>query len=207
MKPLDDGLKQRLVGAIAILALAAIFLPVIFDRDPIVPVDRNTQIPPAPEIVSVKVDQPIPTDVVDLAPEPDAMYEPTPDNAVGAVQEKPVGVVDENSVVDGEPVQLDGAAVEPRKPAADAPGLNAAGVPLSWVLQVASLREQSGAERLRAQLLEKKYSAFIREAKLNNGSIYRVYVGPKLDKAALAKEKAQIDASFRLDSIILEFTP
>lgn len=88
MKPLDDGLKQRLIGAIVLLALGVIFLPVLFDRDPITPVDRESQVPAAPNIITVELpvaegsetDAPAPdpdtmfipdeTDVVDLTPEP-----------------------------------------------------------------------------------------------------------------------------------------
>jgi DedD protein len=50
---LDDRLKQRLVGALVLVVLAIIFLPVLFDREPIEPLDTQTQIPPAPKMVSV----------------------------------------------------------------------------------------------------------------------------------------------------------
>lgn len=175
MKPLDDGLKQRLVGAIALLALAVIFLPVLFDREPIVPVDRASQIPPPPEIVTVEVAEPVQPEVTDLAPEPQAMFEPDED---------------------------DRALPEP-EPA----GLQASGVPKSWVLQVASFRDQAHAERLRKKLLDAGFSAYTRKASYKNGSIFRVYVGPKLDKSALAAEKARIDRQFELDALMLEFKP
>lgn len=176
MKPLDDGLKQRLIGAIALLALAVIFLPVLFDRDPMTPVDRTSQIPPPPEIVTVEVEQPVEPDVMDLAPDPVAMYEP-----------------DEE------------AQVEPNL--AQAPGLATSGLPKSWVLQVASFRDQSHAERLREKLLDQNYPAYMRKANYKNGSIYRVYVGPKLDKSTLSVEKGRIDTEFEVDSLILEFKP
>lgn len=175
MKPLDDGLKQRLVGAIALLALGVIFLPVLFDRDPIVPVDRSTQIPPPPDIVTVEVDLPVPPEEVDLAPDPQSMYEP-----------------DETAQAE---------------PGPEPPGLEASGMPRSWVLQVASFRDQSHAERLREKLLAKDYPAYMRKADYKNGAIFRVYVGPKLDKAALLQEKEQIDTQFALDSLLLEFKP
>lgn len=175
MKPLDDGLKQRLVGAIALLALAVIFLPVLFDRDPIVPVDQTSQIPPPPDIVTVEVVEPERPEDVDLAPAPQAMY--VPDESHRAA------------------------------PGTEPPGLDPSGVPKSWVLQVASFRDESHAVRLQEKLLAKKFPTYTRKADFKNGAIYRVYVGPKLDKAALSKEKEQIDAQFQLDSMILEFKP
>ena len=176
MKPLDDGLKQRLIGAIALLALAVIFLPVLFDRDPMTPVDRTTQIPPPPEIVTVEVEPPEEPDVMDLAPDPVAMYEP------------------------GEEAQVEPSLTE-------SPGLATTGIPKSWVLQVASFRDQSHAERLRDKLLDQNYPAYMRKADYKNGSIYRVYVGPKLDKSTLNEEKERIDAEFEVDSLMLEFKP
>lgn len=175
MKPLDDGLKQRLVGAIALLALAVIFLPVLFDRDPIVPVDQQSQIPPPPEIVTVEMEQPIQPQVIDAAPEPEEMFEP-----------------DEQSLAE---------------PQLEPPGLDSSGVPKSWVLQVASFREESHAVRLREQLLAKGFAAYSRKAAYKNGAIYRVYVGPKLDKSALQRVKEEVDAQFKLESMILEFKP
>ncbi|WP_096084525.1 SPOR domain-containing protein [Agaribacterium haliotis] len=47
---MNDGLKQRIVGALVLMALGIIFVPVIFDKERIVPVDRTTQIPQAPDI-------------------------------------------------------------------------------------------------------------------------------------------------------------
>lgn len=76
MKRLDDGLKQRLIGAVILLALGVIFIPVLFDRDPIKPVDRETQIPPEPEIVTIEIQEPEPPPQTELAPPPEQMYQP-----------------------------------------------------------------------------------------------------------------------------------
>ncbi len=91
MKTLDDGLKQRLIGAIILLALGVIFLPVFFDREPIEPVDRTTQIPPAPEIVTVEINPPEELKNVDLAPPPDQMYVPNVEQDV-PMTEAPIGL-------------------------------------------------------------------------------------------------------------------
>jgi len=48
---MNDGLKQRIIGALVLVALGIIFIPVIFDKERIVPVDRTTQVPPEPDIV------------------------------------------------------------------------------------------------------------------------------------------------------------
>ena len=53
---MDDGLKQRIIGAIVLLALAVIFIPLIFDREKISPVDKRSFIPPVPHIDLKAVD-------------------------------------------------------------------------------------------------------------------------------------------------------
>lgn len=175
MKPLDDGLKQRLIGALVLLALAVIFLPVLFDRDPITPVDRASQIPPPPEIITVEISPPTVPEDFESVPSPEDMYIPE------EVDEVP--------------------------PTPEPAGLAADGTPKSWVLQVASFRDQDHAERLRAQLVEKGYSAYTRQVTYKNGSINRVYVGPKLDKQTLLRDKDDIYRQFGLQALVLPFAP
>lgn len=175
MKPLNDGLKQRLIGAIVLLALAVIFLPVLFDRERIEPVDKTSQIPAPPEIVTVNIADPVPPETVGTAPPPDQMYVPD--------EEKPVELVPEQ------------------------PGLDATGVPKSWVLQIASYRVDAHAERMRDRLVEEGFSAYTRQSQFEDDTIVRVYVGPKLDKSTLIDAKETIDQSFQVESILLEFKP
>ena len=51
-------IKQRLVGACILLALAVIFVPALFDRETIEPIDTQTQIPIAPVIETIDIPQP-----------------------------------------------------------------------------------------------------------------------------------------------------
>ena len=53
---MDDGLKQRIIGAIVLLALAVVFIPVIFDKERIEPVDKKTRIPAAPHIETISIE-------------------------------------------------------------------------------------------------------------------------------------------------------
>lgn len=175
LKPLDDGLKQRVVGALVLLALAVIFLPVLFDRDPIVPVDRETQIPTAPEMVHVEIEEPDVPDDIDSAPEPETMYVPEEADVVGEVPEPAV--------------------------------LNVDGTPNAWVLQVASFRQRDLADALSQKLNDKEYPSYVREVAHPNGSLARVYVGPKLDKQALLAVKTEVERDFGVETLVLPFAP
>lgn len=175
MKPIDDGLKQRLIGAIILLALGVIFVPVLFDRSPIEPVDQTSQIPAAPEIITIDVQEPEPVVTQELAPPPQEMYVP-----------------DETQVADESP---------------ESPGLDSAGVPKSWVLQVGSFEDATSAEELRGKLVKNEFPAYIRHVKVGNTTVTRVLVGPKLDKNALLRDKQKIDRQFDVEALLLEFKP
>lgn len=175
LKPLDDGLKQRVVGALVLLALAVIFLPVLFDRDPMVPVDRESQIPPAPEVVHVEINEPELPEGSVSAPEPELMYVPEEADEVGEIYEPP--------------------------------GLGGDGTPNSWVLQVASFRQRELADALGQKLNEQDFPAYVREVSHPNGALFRVYVGPKLDKQALVTMKTEVEKNFGLETLVLPFKP
>ena len=183
MKRLDDGLKQRVIGAVILLALAVIFIPVLFDKDRIEPIDRKTQIPPPPEIRPVVIPDPVPLKNIDRAPDPDDMFVP---------EETAAPVVEKTELV------AENKEAEPSRRRSD-------GTPKSWILQIASLRSEVSAIELRDKLIKAGYSAYLRQSNYKNGTVHRVFVGPKLEKAALLKEKRAIDRAYKVDSLLLEF--
>lgn len=73
---MDDGLKQRLIGAIVLLAIAIIFIPALFDRQTLTPVDTVTQIPPMPVITIEPIIVAEPPVVESPAPLPEQMFIP-----------------------------------------------------------------------------------------------------------------------------------
>jgi DedD protein len=81
---MDQTLKQRLVGAAVITALAAIFIPMLFD-DPIEEhgkIVRELEIPPSPDITFMANKRSIPVSVEDVLAEPEAKLVTPPDRAV-----------------------------------------------------------------------------------------------------------------------------
>ena len=172
---MEQALKQRLIGAVVLLAIAVIFLPVLFDRKHLEPIDTRTQIPPEPQIKQVVIEEPVVPEIESPAPKPEEMFEPEE--------------VDEAPVI------------------AEKPGLDSQGLVKSWVLQVASFRDTQHANALKRKLTAANYTAFSRESKFKNGTVFRVYVGPKLDKAELLRIKSKVDSDFNVSSLLLEFRP
>lgn len=186
---MDDGVKQRLVGAVVLASVAIIFFPSLFDE----PDDRfiggQSQQPPAPVIKPINLSDPVRPANIEPAKPPSAMYQ---------LVDEPVTAVDEPAKV--EPAK---AEVE-----VEAPGLNELGVAKGWVLQVASFSELKKAEDLRARLIKAGHPSFVRPLVNSKGEeVVRVFVGPKIDKATILALKKELDASLKVSSLVKEFTP
>lgn len=190
---MNEQLKKRLVGAIVLVALAVIFVPMLLEGDkrsgipmfgsnvPEPPdsrvgmVDIPLQVPPPPAYAPVVVERELPPE-----PAPPVAPEPVPAPVVTpapAQQPRPV------------------APVQPVKPAEVATATKPAGAE-SWAVQVGSFSEQANASRLRDSLRGKGYPAYVEQVKLVSGTSYRVRVGPVLsrsDAEAIQAKLAKID--------------
>ena len=209
---MDDGLKQRIVGALVLLALLVIFLPVLFDRNRVEPVDRASQIPPAMSVPAAPINAPVVPEVAesDMAPAPAQMLVPAESTA-----EKPEHIAAQKAKQETAKAaaQLDSkntvklAKAEATKPAIDPPKLNAHGAAEAWVLQAASYKTQDQAKKLRDELQAKGFNAYTRELDSPKGPVVRVFVGPKFDKATALEQKKHIDELFKLNVLVLPYTP
>lgn len=199
MAVLDRGLKQRIVGALVLLALAVIFLPMLFSREDElrqVSVDAPAmpQAPVMPQVAldPVEVPQPVaeeavppvePLDAPVVAAEP-AAEEPAPAIAQAAPATPP--------------------AVAPVKPAASEPKrLDASSLPVSWSIQLASLSSRPGAEELQKKLRSQGYNAYIRSVDGMN----RIFVGPLIERAEADRLRDQLNRQHKLNGFVVRFQP
>ncbi|MCK9503035.1 MAG: SPOR domain-containing protein [Porticoccaceae bacterium] len=201
----SERFRQRLVGVLVLVALAAIFVPAVFNFNPSRPVDETTQIPPAPDIK----EESIPAPVV-----PEEQAEVIPQDEVFTLVEDTGGDSDSQQQVpaaprqDVKPTSTAVKEVAPTKqPPAETPKLAGSGLPEAWVIQVASYRESETAEKLSARLQGAGFKAFVRPAMAGAVKVYRVYVGPHVLRQNADKEKARIDASLGVKSLVLPFEP
>ena len=87
------------------------------------------------------------------------------------------------------------------------PALDSRGVPVAWLLQVASVSSAAKADELRDQLLVTREKAFVKKFTQSGKVFYRVYVGPNFERAQLEKIQADIDTRFKVHSLIVRYTP
>ena len=182
---LDKGLKQRMVGALVLVALAVIFLPMLLSREN----DQRrvvVDVPPAPQAQSFEETVVVPVEVA----QPIAIEEPEPEpEAVQPVQP----LVAEKKPDTPAPVRN-----QPQESRLDANSL-----PISWSVQLASLSSRSGAESLQQKLRAQGYNAYIRTFDGMN----RVFVGPVIERAEAERLREQINRQHKLSGFIVRFKP
>lgn len=194
MALLDKGLRQRMVGALVLVALAVIFLPMLFSREDElqrVVVDAPAM-PQAPAMPSAELDPVSVPQVQDLPQEP----------VPGAGLEASAPVVEASAVAVTEP-----AATKPAAAADVAPvpvsRLDANGLAVSWSVQLASLSSRASAESLQQTLRGKGYNAYIR----NVDGMNRVFVGPVIERAEADRLRDQLTRLQKLNGFVVRFQP
>jgi DedD protein len=188
---LNDGVKQRIVGALVLAALAVIFLPTLFDREGARYIDITSQIPTAPDIQPIEIAEPQPVADAPPAPEPQEIFQPQVVNSQSAAgQAQPTTAPAETAA------ELTAEA---------SPVLDPQGLPIAWVVQVAAYRDAKSAERLRAQLMDEGYKAYTRAVTTDKGQMLRVFVGPKVNRADALAVKQELDRLLKTQTLVLRF--
>jgi len=214
MALLDKAYKQRMVGALVLVALAVIFLPMLFSRQ-----DEQRQVvidaptaPHAPAVPQVQV-EPV------VVPEPQALpQEPVPSDDEIAQQEAPtapiapaVPVAPAPAAKPVAPAPAAKATTPPAQPIAAAPTkpdttqsrIDANGLSVSWSVQVASLSSRENAESLQKDLRSQGYNAYIRSSDGKN----RVFVGPLIERAEADRLRDLLDRQKKLKGFVVRFQP
>lgn len=216
MALLDNAYKQRMVGALVLVALAVIFLPMLFSRQ-----DEQRQIrveapaaPQAPAVPQVQV-EPV------AVPEPQSLpQEPVPSDEEIAQEQAPSMPIAPSvpvtpaapPVVTSKPVTAPAApkpaAAQPVAPAAAKPDvsqsrIDANGLSVSWSIQLASLASRQSAESLQKTLRSQGYNAYIRTAEGKN----RVFVGPLIERAEAERLRDLLSRQQNLKGFVVRFQP
>lgn len=172
---IDEALKYRIVGAVVLLVLAAIVLPLLLDGANQASLLADTRMPPPPDVPKAEVLlADAPSMVNDIEAEIDAAHLPAEPE---------------------EPEQPAPVALAPGAPdAAPVPEARLASLAEAWIVQVAALSTAEAAEKLRVKLAQAGYKAQIAPL----GRLFRVTVGPELRKedALAIRDRIATDARF-----------
>jgi len=195
------SLTARIVGAIVILSLGIIFIPVLLETDNIKSGRMNES--PIPEI---------PTEISTIIFQ---MNEET-----GKFEEQGKSPVEQFEIEVAKEIENSANEIEISEPISATSELSLKTAPRitskptkpqiqdksqhSWMLQVASFKDKKKALSLRDKLRAKHYVTHIDERKLDSGNIWRVRIGPDLSKSKIQKIQAKLDKEMGLRGLVIQ---
>jgi len=173
---MNEKSRYRLTGAVFILSLAVIFLPMLFDADGLEPV----RLEPIPE---VEVKQ------ISFAQFPKEKL-----NSARQLRKKidPTGYSRLSGVRTGDPEFMIPGEVTPE---------NAAG----WGVQVGSFKKEENALALRDELQKQGYHAALSHVRQGNEISTRVAVGPVAEETEARKVQQELAAHYGKEPILVRF--
>jgi DedD protein len=193
---MEDQRKRRIVGSVVLVLVAIILFPLFFNGEGYSERHLVSKIPPPPvlpQAQEVKVQ-------TQLLPDTSAIAEPQPikrEDKTLVYQVKPTVAVD--TPVQAIPEEKKLPLIDPEQ---QRPELDAENVPVAWTLQLASFKDEANAKALRKQLVSAGHKVYLRKS----ADLYKVYVGPDMQRDRLESLKATLKSDFALDGIIIRFT-
>lgn len=210
---MEQNLKQRLVGAIVLVSLAVIFIPIILEGPDEAWKPRSHSIPEPPQMdYRASMQLPLPTDTAQpeeadntataeerdsTLPLPAESTAPAPasQQAEPAAPPEPEPEPQSKPVAAPKPV----AAVKSAPPAAAAASSTPA-LPAGWYVQVGSFSQQLNASGLRDRLKSAGYNTRLQAT----GDSYRVLVGPSGTRGEAEKQRDRLLAGQQLKGIVIQ---
>ena len=188
--------KQRVVGFIVLGALAVIFWPIVFvspepEQELVLPI---FEMPERPVVAMSERREPV-LERVDRSRLP-TIERIAPSEGVG-IDEVTINPSLELIAADTAPRSQDSS-----RQRADFDGQ---GLPISWELQVATLSVATRAEEIAAELRNKGHKAYVSPVTINTQQLFRVRIGPNLQRQRLIEIQPDIDAYFGVESTIIKF--
>lgn len=220
---MDNLVKQRVIGAVVLVALAVIFVPMLLDKpeDALGPVGSNLPAWPDQSVADRIEPLTLPEPPVEADPAQVVLDQPSADTAAAgdaalaeAVQQSdktaavtepdaPAAEAVSNTPATETPATAPAPSQAPAPVAQPAPA--ATKVLSGWVVQLAALSKQDNALALRERLRALGYTAFVEEIKTAKGMQYRVRVGPELERTNADNLRNRLEEQVKIKGIVMKY--
>lgn len=178
-----DQLKRRLVGALVLVSLAVIFLPMLLDK----------------RAVEENLGAAIPGR--DVGPFDAKLASELPQQPPAAAQDAPAPAVEPGAATDPNQLPAPAAGV-PDKYTPEAPTAAEHPELRSWVVQVGSFGERDNADGVAARLRAAGFDTVIEAASVDGKQLYRVQVGPEASEARAELVRQRIEDTVKLKGTV-----
>jgi DedD protein len=202
----DQNTKQRLVGIAVIFALAVIFLPMILDGSGIRKNTLEVVIPPQPVIkYNPEFEQKIVelhAKVEDLPSLESQFVDERSSENVNQIDRKTEQAAQKGSGSKSEAMQGQPASKQQTQPEVEVTRVGGD----TWVLQVGSYKDRKKALSQRDKLRKSNIAAvFIEKFSIDNEPVYRVRLGPFLNRDQSRVALNKIKAKYDIDGLIMKY--
>lgn len=176
--------KHRLIGSFVLLALLAIFLPLLFHHThPALQTNVSNHIPtpPAMQDIQLPLPQAKATSLKVVEP-PSQVLDQKPDQTRAQKQKQSV-----------------------KKPITEI-SATLLKMPEAWTLQVATFSSKKNAQHLLKKLRSKGFDVYTKSVEINNKTLIKVYVGPQIDQGRLKSLQHKLKKQYRLNGVIAKYS-
>ena len=206
---MEQKLKQRLVGAIILVSLAVIFIPIILEGPDDEWSPRSPGMPEAPRM--------------DYGVDMELALPPVETAETGEAEDLESGEADEPAAVPvvvppvappAEPVKTEPPPAQPVASPAPAPEPAAAAKkktdslpdpPPGWYIQVGSFSQRMNAEGLRDRLTAAGHTTRLQTINIGKAQVYRVLVGPATSRAIAEQQNSRLEKQQQIKGIVIEY--
>lgn len=209
--PSDFDPKHRIIGAVVLVALAVIFVPIILDRRGPPESPAVSDIPAADSGVENKV---VVTPVVPSMPSDTSA-------AIGAPEEAPSGLPPAADKLPGKTDTAPKLAAEETTPsiaktpssvakaapkvATKSPQARPVALKSGWVVQVGTFANAANANRLQGQLQKHGHAVNVERIARGDANTLRLRVGPFKDKTLAVRAQGQIQRDTGIQGVVLAY--
>lgn len=209
---MEEGLKQRLVGAVVLVLLAVVFVPMLLDFPREAEV-AEADLPASPEDDSGFSSRVVPLEEGEDVPEPalpegggEPVPEPVADDTVEAPSvDAPADASLAAESVPDLPEGGDGAPPPGAEAPVAAPEEEERSAPAGWAAQLGSFADRRNAVVLRNRLRAKGYAAFTESATSDQGEVTRVLVGPESTRDGTVSTIESLRRDTGLDAFVVRY--
>lgn len=191
---MNDQLKQRLVGAIVLISLAVIFIPMILPGGGMSDSMNTRDAPPEPDYRF-----PPPKAAPKAPPMSEPVIVPMDDAEVksSTTEKKALSkkTTDTKKTISSKSI----AGASDKKPKVKPDQITA------WIVQVGSFSNASNAKELQDKLRKMGYASFVEAVKTKKGMNYRVRVGPELTRTLADKLQKQLVEKAKLKGMVQSY--
>lgn len=179
-------MRPRFVGALIIVVVALVVLPLLFQNPVKYPDVPDFVIPPEP-----------------LLPKHAAIDTPKEYTALKKRigKQSPIGPVDSGNPQRNPTQEKISPASDKKEPFE----LDQSGLPVAWAVQLATFNKYENAAALRDKLRDAEYSVYTRRINHSTGDKIQILVGPILSEKKVEAVKKELRNRYKLDGLVVRY--